>query len=105
MFGRVVHLIVGIICLGNHNQVLLEASDTPTAMETYALTCTPDLFRSVRTFATLVQTCTVRCALGGISNAYGACGRHKSVRASSLIHALIPFVPISFAPLLISLTG
>ena len=56
----------------------------------------------MRTFATLVQTCIVGCALGEISK---ACGRYKFVGAPSLILPLLSFVPNSFAPFLFSLTG
>lgn len=106
MSGRVIHVIVGIICLVDHDRVFLEASDTPTAMEIYALTCTSDFFRSMRTFATLVQTCIVRCALGEISKACGACGRYKFVGAPSLfIPPFLSFVPNSFVLFLFSLTG
>ena len=100
MPDRVIHVIVvGIICLVDHDRVFPEASNAPTPMETYVLTCTSDLFRSMRTFATLVQTCIVRCALGGISNACGASGRYKSVRAPSLfILPLLSFVPFLFPP-------
>lgn len=99
MPDRVIHVIVvGIICLVDHNRVFPEASNAPTAMETYALTCTSDLFRSMRTFAILVQTCIVRCALGGISKACGASGRYKSVSAPSLILPLLSFVPFLFPP-------
>ena len=102
MSGGVIHdIIVGIICLVDHDRVFPEASDTPTAMETCELTCTSDIFRSMPTFATLIQTCIVRCALGGISKAYGASGRDKSVRAPSLF--ILPF--LSFVLFLISLTG
>lgn len=67
---------VSFICLVDHDRVFLRTSDAPTAMEAYALTCTPDLFRSLRTFATLVQTCTVRCMLGESSNVGGAYNCH-----------------------------
>jgi len=108
MSGRVilVVVVVGIICLVDHDRVFLEASDAPRAMETYALTCTSDLFRSMRTFPTLVQTCIVRCALGGISKACGVCGRYQFVGAPSLsIPPFLSFVPNSFVPFLFSLTG
>ena len=100
MPDRVIHVIVvGIICLVDHNRVFPEASNVPTAMETYALTCTSNLFRCMRTFATLVQTCSVCCALGGISKAYGTSGRYKSVRAPSLfILPHLSFVPFLFPP-------
>jgi len=101
MPGRVIHVIVGIICLVDHDRVFPEASDTPTAMETCELTCTSDFFRSMPTFATLIQTCIVRCTLGGISKAYGTCGCYKSVRAPGLF--ILPL--LSFVPILCSLTG
>jgi len=95
MFDRVDQLIVGIIYLGDHDRVFLEA-----------FTCMLDLFQSVRTFATLIQTCTVRCALGGISNAYGARGYYRSVGAPRLfILPLISSVPRWIVPLLFPLTG
>jgi len=63
MSGRIVHVIVGIICFVDHDRVFLKASDALTAMKIYALICTSNFFRSMRTFATLVQTCIVRCGL------------------------------------------
>ncbi len=44
MSGRVIHIIVGIICLVDHDRVFLELSDAPTATETYALTSISDFF-------------------------------------------------------------
>jgi len=106
MSGRVIHVIVGIICFVDHDRIFLEASDAPTAMKTYALTCTSDFFRSMRTFAILVQTCIVRCALGGISKACGACGRYQFVGALGLfIPPFLSFVPNSPVPFLFPLTG
>ena len=101
MPGEVIHVIVvDIICLVDHDRVFLEASDAPTAMETYALICTSNLFRSMRTFATLIQTCIVRCALGGILKACGASSRYKFVKAPSLfILPLLSFVPFLFPPI------
>jgi hypothetical protein len=76
MSGGVIHvIIVGMICLVDRDQVFPNA---PTAMEMYALTCTSDLFRSMRTFATLVQTCIIRCTLEGVSKAYSAYRPYKS---------------------------
>jgi len=101
MFDKVILVVVvDIICLVNHDQVFLEALDAPTTMKIYALICTSNLFRSMRTFATLVQTCIVRCALEGISKVYSACGRYKFVGVPSLfILSLLSFVPISFVPI------
>ncbi len=77
-----------------------------TATKACGLTCTLDLLQPEHSLPPLVQTCTVRCALGGISNACGTRGRHRFVEAPRLfILSLISFVPISFAPLLFSLTG
>ena len=106
MFDRVVQVIADIIRLVAHGRVFLKSLDAPTAVETCTLTCTPDLLRSMRTFAILVQTCIVRRTLRGISKTYSACGRYRSVRAPGLfILPLISFVLICLFSFLFSLTG
>ncbi len=76
MSGRVIYVIVDIICLVDYDRVFLKASDAPTTMKIYALICTPDLFQSMRTFATIVQIYLIRCALEGIPNIDGAYSCH-----------------------------
>ena len=101
MFDKVilVVVVVDIIYLVDHDRVFLEASNALKAIKIYALTCTSDLFQSLRTFLTLVQTCIVCYALGGISKACGVCGRYRFVEAPSLfILPFLSFVPNSFVP-------
>lgn len=74
MFDRVVRVIVGIISVINHDGVFQGSLDAPTGSGSCLLTCTLHFLQPMRTFPTLVQTCTVCCALGGTSNIDGACG-------------------------------
>ena len=67
MFDRVVRVI-------NHDGVLQESLDAPTGSGSCSLTCTLGFLQPMHTFLTLVQTCTVCCALGRTSNIDDACG-------------------------------
>jgi len=98
MLNRVIHVIVvDIICLVDHDQVFSEALNAFTAIKIYALICTSNLFRSMRIFVILVQTCIVRCALKEILKACDASNCYKFFRASSLfILSLFFFVPFLF---------
>jgi hypothetical protein len=106
MSDRVIHVIVGVICLVDHDRVFLEASNAPMAMKICALTCTSDFFQSMCTIPALVQTCIVRCALEEISKTCDACGRYKFVGPSGLfILTLLSFVSICFVFFLFSRIG
>ena len=74
MFDRVVHVIVGIIGVINHDGVFQGSLDAPTGSGSCSLTCTLRCLQPMRTFPTLVQTCTFCYALGGTSSIDGACG-------------------------------
>jgi hypothetical protein len=100
MFDKVIHVIVDIICLVDYDQVFLEVLNAPIATKIYALISILDFFQFMRTFATLVQTYIIDCALGEISKVYV---RYKFVEAPSLILSLLFFVPNSFALFLFSL--
>jgi len=54
MFDRVIHVIVDIICLVDHDWVFLEVLNALIATKIYALISILDFFRSMRTFVTLV---------------------------------------------------
>lgn len=104
MPDRIIHVIVDIICLVNHDQVFLEASDALTTIKIYALICTSEFFRSMRTVLFLVQICIVRCALEEISKICDVCDRYKFVKTSDLfILSLFFFVFIYFVFFLFSL--
>ena len=70
--SRFAQIIIGIIYLIDYDSVFLELLNIPIGTGTCELTCTPGLLQPVHTFPTLVQTCTVCCALRGISNVSGA---------------------------------
>lgn len=73
MFDRVVHVIVDIINVINHDEVFQETLDALTGSESCSLTCTLGFFQFMHIFPTLIQTCAVCCALGGASNIDDAC--------------------------------
>ncbi len=68
MSGRVIYVIVDIICLVDYDRVFLKVLDASTTIKIYALICTPDFFQSMRTFVTIVQIYFIRCTLKGIPN-------------------------------------
>ena len=73
----VAQVFAGIIYLIDRDRVFLESLNAPVGTRTCALTCTPSLLQPVHTFPTVVQSCTVCCALGGISNVGGTYGCHR----------------------------
>ncbi len=62
------------------------------------LTCTSDLPQPGHTFAPFVQTRIPRCALEGIANTRGTCGRLVPVSLVPISTLLIYLVPIFIAP-------
>lgn len=94
MLDEVIHVIVvDIIFFVDYDRVFLEASNAFTTMKIYALTCTSNLFRSIRIFVTLVQICIIRYALEEISKICDVFDRYKFVKTSNLfILSLLFFV-------------
>lgn len=78
--------MIGITCV--IDRVFRGSLDAVYSDRVCGLTCTSDLLRPGCTCAYLVQPCVARCALGGISNAYGARGRRVPI-------SLIPICIVS----------
>ena len=73
MFGRVVHVIVVIVYLVDHDRVFRELLEAPIGTGSCVLTCIPGLLQPVHTLPTIIQTCSICCTLIGISNVGGTC--------------------------------
>ena len=84
MFDKVIHVIVDIICVVEYDRVFLETSNALRILKIHARICSSHLLRSMRTFATLVQTCVVRYTLEEISKICDVYDRYKFVVSSSL---------------------
>lgn len=88
--------MIGIICIVN--RVFRESLDEAYSGQGLRLTCTSDLPQPGHTFAPFVQTCIARCALEGIANTRGTCGRLVPVSLVPISTLLIYLVPIFIAP-------
>lgn len=117
MFDRVVRVIVGIISVINHDGVFQGSLDALTGSEGCLLTCTLRFLQPMRTFPTLIQTCTVCCALEGTSNIDDACGclrlgvrkvcwaPSRNRRLERVRDNIVCIAACSFVPFLLPLIG